>query len=58
MHKPESVLTNQSNKIMWNIEIESDYLIPVRGPDAGLIGKHKNLDIFWTLQSYDSQKEK
>ena len=33
MHKPESVLQNETYKILWDFEIETDHRISVRRPD-------------------------
>ena len=33
MHKPESVLENETHKILWNFEIQMDHLILTRTPD-------------------------
>ena len=37
MHKPESVLENETHKILWDFEIQTDHLIPARRPDLVLI---------------------
>ena len=39
MHKPESVLENETHKILWDFEIKTDHLIPARRPDLVLINK-------------------
>ena len=31
--KPESVLENEMQKILWDFEIQTDHLIPARRPD-------------------------
>ena len=41
MHKPESVLENETHKILWDFEIQTDHLIPARRPDLVLINKKK-----------------
>ena len=41
MHKPESVLENETHKILWDYEIQTDHLIPARRPDLVLINKKK-----------------
>ena len=33
MYKPESVLENETHKILWNFEIQTDHLILARKPD-------------------------
>ena len=32
-HKPESIPENETDKILWDFEIQRDHLIPVRWPD-------------------------
>ena len=39
MHKPESVLENETHTILWDFEIKTDHLIPARRPDLVLINK-------------------
>ena len=39
MHK--SVLENETHKILWDFEIETDHLIPARRPDLMIINKRK-----------------
>ena len=39
MPKPESVLENETHKILWDFEIKTDHLIPARRPDLVLIDK-------------------
>ena len=41
MNKPESVLKNETHKILWDFEIQTDPLIPTRRPDLILINKRK-----------------
>ena len=40
-HKPESVLENETHKILLDFEIQTDHLIPARRPDLVLINKKK-----------------
>ena len=42
-HKPESVLENDTHKILWDFEIQTDHLIPARRPDLVLINKKKRM---------------
>ena len=37
----ESVLWKETQKILWNLEIETDHQIPARRPDQVLINKKK-----------------
>ena len=39
MHKPESVLKNETHKILWDFEIKTDHLIPAKRLDLVLINK-------------------
>ena len=39
MHKLESVLENETHTILWDFEIKTDQLIPVRRSDLVLINK-------------------
>ena len=41
IQKPESVLEDETNKILWNFEIQMDHLIPATWPDLVLIHKTK-----------------
>ena len=41
MHKPESVLENEANKIFWNFEIKTDDPISARKLDHVLYNKKK-----------------
>ena len=43
MHKAESVVENETHKIFWNFEIQTDPLIRVRKPDLRLIKKKKSI---------------
>ena len=41
MHKPETVLKNETPKIHWDFEIQTNHLIPARRPDLVLYNKKK-----------------
>ena len=41
MHNPASVQKNATYKILWDFNIQTDYLIPARRPDLGIINKKK-----------------
>ena len=41
MHKSESVLENKIHKILWDFEMQAEYLIPPRRPNLKLINKKK-----------------
>ena len=39
IHKPESVLENETHGILWDFEIQIDHPIRARRPDVDLINK-------------------
>ena len=39
MHNPESVLDNETRKLLWDLEIHSDYQISIRRPDLILVNQ-------------------
>ena len=39
MHNPDSVLENETHKILWDFEIQTDHPIPVGRPSLVLIDK-------------------
>ena len=41
MHKPTSVLENDTHKLLWDFNTETDHLISVRIPDLIIINKKK-----------------
>ena len=43
MHNPASVLENDSHKLLWDFNIQTDHLIQARRPDLIIIIKKKNL---------------
>ena len=45
MHKPESVLKNETHKLLWHFEIQMDHLILARLPNLVIINKKQNLPI-------------
>ena len=47
MHKPENVNVNETQEILWDFEVQTDYLIPARRPDLVLITKKKDR---WTAK--------
>ena len=42
MHNPTPVLENDSHKLLWDINIQTDHLIPARRPDL-IINKKKRI---------------
>ena len=41
MHNPAPVLENDSHKLLWDFNIQMDYLIPARRPYLMIINKKK-----------------
>ena len=40
MHKPEFVLENETHKILWNFEIQTDHLIFARQPALVIVNNN------------------
>ena len=53
MNKPESVLENETHKILWDFEIQMDYLIHARRPYLVLINKKKKMNKKGTYRLVD-----
>ena len=61
MHKPESVLENETHKIHWDFEIQTDHPIQASWPDLALINKRKrtcHLADFAVLTDYRKQSDR
>ena len=43
MHNQESVLENETNKLLWDFEIKTDHLMLVRKSDQLLVKKKREL---------------
>ena len=43
MHNPAPVLENDSHKLLWDFNIQTDHLIPARRPDLIIINKKREL---------------
>ena len=43
MHNPALVLENDSHKLLWDFNVQTDHLIPARRPDLKIINKKENL---------------
>ena len=41
MHNPESVLENETHKLLWDFEIQADHQISARRPDLIIINNKK-----------------
>ena len=42
MHNPESVLKNETQKLLWDFEIQTNHLTSVRRPDLIIINKKRD----------------
>ena len=51
MHNPAPVLENDSHKLLWGFNIQTDHLIPARRPDLIIINKRKRSAKLLTLLS-------
>ena len=43
MHNPAPVLENDTHKLLWDFNIQTDYLIPARRPDLTIINKNRRI---------------
>ena len=43
MHNPAPVLENDTHKLIWDFNIQTDHLIPARRPDLIIINKKKRI---------------
>ena len=41
MHNPTSVQENETHKLLWDFDFQTDHLISVRSPDLIIINKKK-----------------
>ena len=41
MHNPASVLENDTHKLLWDFDIQTDHLTSARRPDLIIINKNK-----------------
>ena len=46
MHNPASVLENDTHKLLWDFDIQTDHLISARRPDLIIINKKKKKKIY------------
>ena len=42
MHNPESVLENEMQKVLWDFEVQADYIISARRPDLVIIKEREH----------------
>ena len=45
MHNPEAVLQNETYKLLWDFEIQTDHQIMARRPDLIIINKNRTCRI-------------
>ena len=50
MHKPESVLENETHRILWDCEIQTDHSIPAMRPDLIIVKKNSEPADLWKSQ--------
>ena len=43
MHNPAPVLENDTHKLLWDFNIQTDHLIPARRPDLIIINEKKRI---------------
>ena len=43
MHNPASVLENDTDKLLWDVDIQTDHLISARRPDLIIINNKKRI---------------
>ena len=43
MHNPAPVLENDTHKLLWDFNIQTDHIIPARKPDLIIINKKKKI---------------
>ena len=49
MHNPAPVLENDSHKLLWDFNIQTDHLIPARRPDLIIIKKRESAKLLTLL---------
>ena len=58
MHKPESILENDTHNSFWDFEIQTDHPLRVRRAALVLINKKKEGIIYWILSPWQTEKKK
>ena len=51
LHNLESVLENETHKLLWDFELQTNHLISVRRPDLVIVKKIREPSELWTLPS-------
>ena len=44
IHNTESALENETNKLLWDFEIQKDHEISARRPDLEIVNKNKHIN--------------
>ena len=52
MHNPASALENDTHKLLWNFDIQTDHLITARRPDLIIINHKKKIVDFAALADH------
>ena len=47
MHNSESIVENETNKLIWDFQIQTHHLILTRRLDFVIINTSKNIFLFW-----------
>ena len=47
MHNPAPVLENDTHKLLWDFNVQTDHIIPARRPDLILFNKKKRICKFF-----------
>ena len=58
MHNPEPVIENDSHKLLWDFDIQTDHLISARRPDLIIINKKRESVKLSTLLSREESEKK
>ena len=57
MHNPESDLENETYKILWDFEIQTDHLISARRPYQVIVNKKREPAEEWISEKRDKYQE-
>ena len=57
MYTPEYVIENETHKILWNFEAQTDHLIPPRKQDLMIINKKKE-NLPFSVKIREKEKER
>ena len=50
MQNPESVLENETNKLLWDFGVQTDHLISARRLDQVIVNKKKTEDVLYRVK--------